>query len=63
MSVPVLSVTVQKAMSITGLGRTKINELISSGELRATKSGTRRLIFFDSIQTYLEANADNARAP
>jgi excisionase family DNA binding protein len=39
---------------ITGLGRTKIYELVAEGRLKATAIGRRRLVFYASIEALLE---------
>jgi excisionase family DNA binding protein len=45
-----LTTTVNDACQITGLGRTKIYELIGSGVLETIAIGRRRLILYDSIE-------------
>ncbi|MHB2168020.1 excisionase family DNA-binding protein [Alsobacter sp. R-9] len=49
-----ITATVHRARELSGLGNTKIYELIRSGELRSTQVGTRRLIFVDSLRALLE---------
>lgn len=44
-----LTVTVQGARNITGLGNTTIYELLKNGELKSIKIGRRRLILYSSI--------------
>ena len=41
---PPLAHTIPEAMRISGIGRSKLYELIRSGELEARKLGTRTLI-------------------
>jgi excisionase family DNA binding protein len=48
-----VTITVQCAQAITGLGHTTIYELLKSGRLKSTTVGGRRLIFFDSIEELL----------
>ncbi len=48
-----VTVTVQRAQAITGLGHTTIHALLKEGRLKSTTVGNRRLIFFDSIETLL----------
>ena len=45
------SCTVAEACGATGLGRTKLYELIGAGELDTTTIGRRRLISVRSLQT------------
>jgi excisionase family DNA binding protein len=46
--------TIEDTCRITGLGRTKVYELIAEGELRATAVGRRRLVFYASIEALLQ---------
>jgi len=44
-----LSCTVDEACTVTGLGRTKLYELIGSGQLATTTIGRRRLVIVRSL--------------
>ena len=44
-----LSCTIEEACEATGLGRTKVYELIGSGQLVTTKIGRRRLVMIQSL--------------
>lgn len=44
------AVSVEDAMQMIGIGRTKIYDLINSGELPSVKIGRRRLVRVDSIR-------------
>jgi hypothetical protein len=48
-----LTVTVPAAMKYSGLGRTKIFELIARREIESVLVGTRRLIIFSSLKDRL----------
>jgi excisionase family DNA binding protein len=48
-----VTVTVQRAQAITGLGHTTIYALVKEGRLKSTTVGNRRLIFFESIEALL----------
>ena len=48
-----LTVTVPAAMRYSGLGRTKIYELISRREIESVRVGARRLIVFASLKARL----------
>jgi hypothetical protein len=50
-------VPVAKAREISGLGNTKIYELIRSGELKSTTVRVRRLVFVASLRDLLERGA------
>jgi len=45
-----LSVRVSDAMRLTGIGKTKMFELISNGTLQTTLVGRRRLILYESLR-------------
>jgi excisionase family DNA binding protein len=55
-----VTVTIPTAMRASGLGRTKLYELIRSNELESLRVGSRRLIVFASLKARLTANAANA---
>jgi excisionase family DNA binding protein len=48
-----LAVDIPGACRLTGLGRTQIYELVSSGKLRSCKVGRRRIITVEAIRDYL----------
>jgi excisionase family DNA binding protein len=48
-----ISTTVDDACRITGLGRTKVYELIGEGTLKTVTVGRRRLVIFESIEALL----------
>lgn len=50
-----LACTVAEACEATGLGRTKLYELIGEGLLHTTTIGRRRLVMVHSLRTLLEA--------
>jgi excisionase family DNA binding protein len=52
-----LAVTIDDACEITGLGRTKIYELIRDQKLKAVAIGRRRLVLMSSIETLLRPDA------
>ena len=49
-----LSVTVQQAIELTGLGQNTIYDLISEGTLASTKIGGRRLILYPSLMDLIK---------
>jgi excisionase family DNA binding protein len=49
-----LTVTVQEARRLTGLGNTTIYKLIGQGKLRTTKIGARTLVIYQSIKALIE---------
>jgi excisionase family DNA binding protein len=49
-----LSCTVTEACEATGLGRTKLYELIGEGQLHTTTIGRRRLVIVQSLCALLE---------
>jgi excisionase family DNA binding protein len=56
---PVL-VTVKKARALTGLGNTKIYELIGKKKLKSITIGRRRLIEYASIENLIKTDAEAA---
>lgn len=51
-----LSCTINEACEVTGLGRTKLYELIGDGHLATTTVGRRRLVVVRSLLSLLESN-------
>ena len=49
-----ITVTINSACAMTGLGRTKIYELIKQRELKTVTIGTRRLVLVSSIEALLQ---------
>lgn len=45
-----ITVTIERAQQLTGLGRTSIYNLLHQGKLRKTKFGTRTLIDYDELE-------------
>lgn len=50
-----ITVTVKDACQMSGLGKTKLYELIGNGTIETTTIGRRRLINVDSLKTALAA--------
>lgn len=50
-----ITITIETALRISGLGRTKFYELINEGKIKTTTIGRRRLVVYAS----LEALANN----
>ena len=51
-----LTCTINEACEMTGLGRTKLYELIGDGHLATTTIGRRRLVVVRSLLSLLESN-------
>ncbi len=51
-----LTCTINEACEMTGLGRTKLYELIGDGHLGTTTIGRRRLVVVRSLLSLLESN-------
>jgi len=58
-----ITVTVKQALAISGLGLTKLYELINDGTLKAVHVGSRRLIKYDSIEKLLTPEPPVKRRP
>lgn len=50
-----LTTTVKNACAMTGLGSTKMNELLSSGQIESVLIGRRRLVKIASLKRLVEA--------
>lgn len=57
---PIL-VTINNALRICGLGRTKLYQLISQGVVKTTKIGKRRLVNYNSLELLAESEVTNAK--
>jgi excisionase family DNA binding protein len=55
-----LSCTIAEACEVTGLGRTKLYELIGDGHLVTTTVGRRRLVLVRSLLSLLENRSSEA---
>jgi excisionase family DNA binding protein len=53
---PPLTVTVPTALSISGLGRSKLYELLAKGDIQSVRIGRRRLINFESLKAFLTSS-------
>jgi excisionase family DNA binding protein len=51
---PSITVTVPEALRLSGLGRTKLYELIADGTLASTTVGRRRLVSYASLTALLD---------
>jgi excisionase family DNA binding protein len=49
-----LTVRIREACRLTGIGRSKLYELIATGEIKIIKVGTITLIPIDSLQSFVE---------
>lgn len=49
----VIAMTIDEAMRASGIGRTRIYELMGRGEIAARKCGSRTLILGDSLRAYI----------
>lgn len=49
-----LAVRVREACRLTGIGRSKLYELIAAGEIKIIKVGTITLIPTDSLRSFVE---------
>ncbi|MGO9427560.1 excisionase family DNA-binding protein [Rhodoblastus sp.] len=52
-----VTVTIPTAIKLSGLGRTKLYELLAKQEIESVRVGTRRLINFASLKALLERGA------
>ncbi len=50
-----ITTSVKDACAMSGIGRTKFNELMGNGQIDTIKIGRRRLVKIDSLKRLLEA--------
>jgi len=50
-----VTVTVENALKLSGLGRTKLYELINQGKIKTINVGRRRLVVFSSLEEMVNA--------
>lgn len=50
----ILSLSIEEVRAASGLGRTKLYQLINSGELKARKIGKRTVVLRDDLETFLK---------
>jgi len=53
-----ITVTVQQARRLLGLGNTSVWKLIGDGRLRTVRIGKRRLILYESLEELIASAAD-----
>lgn len=51
----IISVTIDRAGEISGLGRTTIYKLIKEGHLKPKKVGRRTLILVEDLQSFIDS--------
>jgi excisionase family DNA binding protein len=52
-----ITVRIPEACRLTGIGRSKLNELIAAGEIEIVKVGTITLVPVASLTTFLQRRA------
>jgi len=58
LSPEILTVRIKEACRITGIGRSKLYELIEQGEIEIIKVGSMTLIRVAELQAFLEARRE-----
>lgn len=53
-----IAMTVNEAVSYSGIGRTKLYDLVKEGKLTPKKLGTRTLILTDELDAYVRSLPD-----
>ena len=56
-----LAVSPAEAARLVGIGRTKIYEAISAGELKSLKIGSRRLVAIEALRDWLRTHEVTSR--
>lgn len=63
MSTELITCTIDDAVRISGISRSRIYQLIDGGKLTSTKIGNRRLVFVSSLRALLEQGHPEAVMP
>lgn len=56
-----LSVSAEQAADLTGIGRTRVFELLRTGELPSFKVGRTRHIRYEDLREFIDRKAKQAR--
>jgi excisionase family DNA binding protein len=56
-----ISVRVPEAVRMTGLSKSKIYQLIASGDIEAAKVGRATVVFVDSLKSFLRSHRKEPR--
>jgi excisionase family DNA binding protein len=59
--IELISVRIPEAVRMTGLSRSRIYQLIASGEIEAAKVGRATVVLVASLKTFLRANRKQPR--
>lgn len=55
-----LSVRIKEACRMTGIGRSKLYELIAAGDIEVIKVGSMTLVPVDALRTFLEVRRERS---
>jgi excisionase family DNA binding protein len=55
-NLPIISVRIPEAVKITGISRSRLYELMRSGEIETVKIGASRLVLVESLRAFLESH-------
>jgi excisionase family DNA binding protein len=56
-----VTITIPDALRLSGLGRTKLYELLTKGEIQSVRVGSRRLIVFATLKALLTPKTAESR--
>lgn len=62
LSVYPISVRIPVAVSMTGLSKSKIYQLIASGDIEAAKVGRATVVFVESLRSFLRSQRKQPRS-
>jgi excisionase family DNA binding protein len=63
MNTELITVTIDDAVKISGISRSRLYQLIENGKVTSTKIGNRRLVFVSSLRALLEQGHPEAVMP
>lgn len=58
-----ITVRIRRAVELTGIGRSKLYELIAAGEIDVIKVGSSTLVIFASLKAFVERRRGPAYPP
>lgn len=63
MNTEIITCTIDDAVRISGVSRSRLYQLLDDGKVTSTKIGNRRLIFVSSLRALLEKGHPNSVMP
>jgi excisionase family DNA binding protein len=52
-----ISITIKRAVELSGFPRSRIYTLLKEGKITSTKEGRQRVVHYDSLEAYIKRSA------